>query len=159
MSRSERLRVGTRQSRRHLQVKLPGVAIVVPGGPDGSQRFTPCLFDVDTEAGDRAEDDGDVKSPAARPEVDADGSENRAGGKGDVEPPACRFDPNAEAEKAPGDAHASRPTSPQPERQTTSPEPGFTQTFPNFKEFLAFASAELKRQEYNYYSAKFMYAF
>ena len=36
--------------------------------------------DADTEAGDRAEDDGDVESPAARPEVDADGSENRAGG-------------------------------------------------------------------------------
>ena len=28
-----------------------------------------------------------------------------------------------------------------------SPEPGFTQTFPNVKEFLAFAKAELKQQE------------
>ena len=46
--------------------------------------------DADPEAGDRAEGDGDVESSAARPEVDADGTENCAGGKDDVEPPAYR---------------------------------------------------------------------
>ena len=100
--------------------------------------------DADPEAGDRAEDNGDVESPAARPVVDTDEKENRAGGEDDVEPPAYQSDPNAEAEQAPRDAHASGPTSPQPERQTTSLEPGFTWTFPNVKEFLAFAKAELK---------------
>ena len=101
----------------------------------------------DLEAGDCAEDDGDVESPAARPEVNTDGSENRGRGKYDVEPPADRSNPSTEAEQAPGDAHASRPVSPQPEQQTASPEPGFSRTFPNIKEFLALAKAELKHQE------------
>ena len=73
--------------------------------------------------------------------------ENHAGGEGDVEPPAAQSNPNTEAEQAPGDAYASRPTSPWPDQQTANPEPGFTRMFPNFKEFLAFAKAELKQQE------------
>ena len=72
--------------------------------------------DAATEAGDRAEDDGDVESPAARPKVDADGMENRAEGEDDVEPPAYQSDPNAEAEQALDDAQASKPASPRPEQ-------------------------------------------
>ena len=99
------------------------------------------FVDADPEAGDRAEDDGDVESPAARPDVDADGTENRAGGKDNVEPPAHRSDPNVEAEQAPDDAQASRPVSPRPEQPTAKPGSWFTRTFSNVKEFMAFAKA------------------
>ena len=103
--------------------------------------------DAEHEAGDRAEVGGDVEPPSACPEVDADGTENRAGGEDNVEPPADQPDPNVEAEQAVDGVHAPRPTSPWPEQQTTDPKPGFTRTFPNVREFLAFAKAELRQQE------------
>ena len=73
-------------------------------------------------------------------------AEDRTEGDGVVEPPAYQSDPNADAEQAPDDAHASRPASPRPEQQTANPEPGFTRTFTNVKDLLAFAKAELKQQ-------------
>ena len=88
-----------------------------------------------------------MEPPAARPEVDADRTENCAGGEDDVEPPAAQSELDTETEQAPGDARASRPASPRPDQQTASPEPGFTRTFPNVKEFLAFAKAEFRQQE------------
>ena len=85
-----------------------------------------------------------LSPPGARPEVDADRTKNRTGGEGDVEPPAARSKPDAEVDQEPGDAHASTSVSPRPDQQTANPEPGFTRTFPNVKEFLAFAKAEFR---------------
>ena len=97
--------------------------------------------------GDRAGGDDGIEPPAARPEHDAEETKNLAEDEDDVEPSAARPEPDTNVEKAPGDARASRPVSPRPDPQTMKPAPGFTRTFPNVKEFLAFAKAEFKQQE------------
>ena len=105
------------------------------------------IVDEDPKAGDCAGGDDGIESPAARPEVDDGRTEDLAGGEDDVKSPAARSEPDSEVEQAPGDAHASRPVSPWPDPQTANPAPRFTRTFPNVKEFLAFAKAEFKQQE------------
>ena len=94
-------------------------------------------------AEDRAGGDGNVKPPAACPDLGAEGTEDHAEDEGDVEPPAAHLELGTEAEQAPGNIHASKPASPQPDPPATDPALGFTRTFPNVKEFLAFTKAKI----------------